>query len=143
MKKGTLILVIYITCLLLSTGCASKSTLKCTKNSNGVDTDFNVYFMGNKIENMDLKYFMDLSSFNDSQIDIMKNQDLCSGLKEDMAEFKESFSNCKQNIEDKKLSITADFDINKISNEKLGKMQNPEAAKTDLEKTGYKCTIEK
>ena len=143
MKKGILVFSVFAFSLLFLTGCNEKATLKCTMNTNGVDTYFNVGFNGNKIENMDLKYSMDVSSYSDSQIDILKEQDLCSGLKSDMDEFKDAFANCEQKLEDKKLNITANFDVNKISTSQLSKMQTPEAAKKDLENSGYKCTIEK
>lgn len=142
MKKGILLFGIAGACLLL-TGCGNKATLKCNMNSSGVDINFNIDFKGNSIDAMDLKYAMDLSDFSDSQIDILKNQDLCSGLKEDMDEFKDAFADCKQELNDKKLNISAKFNVDKISSEKRDKMQTPEDAKKDLESSGYKCTIEK
>ena len=142
MKKGILLFGIAGACLLL-TGCGNNAKLKCTMNTSGVDVNFNVAFKGNKIDAMDLKYAMDLSSYTDSQINILKDQDLCTGLKSDMTEFSEAFSDCKQTLEDKKLNITANFDVNKISTEQQNKMQTPEDAKKDLENSGYTCTIEK
>ncbi len=143
MKKGILFSVAVV-CLLLLAGCGnSKSKLNCKMTVSGVDIDLNVGFTGNNIDAMDLKYYMDLSSYSDIQVDAIKKQDFCNSVKNVMGDLKESFSNCKQNVEDKKLSVTADFDIDKISDDKKKKMQSPDDAKNDLEKTGYKCTLEK
>ena len=143
MKKSVILFCFVSACFFLLTGCDNKTILKCTMNSNGVDTNFNIGFNGNKIEKMDLQYLMDLTNYSDSQIDVLKDQDFCIGLKSDMEEFKEAFANCNQKLEDKKLNIVADFDVNKISSSQLSKMQTPENAKKDLENSGYKCTIEK
>lgn len=143
MKKGILLFGIAGASLLLLTGCENKSTLKCNMSQSGVDVNFNVGFKGNKIDNMSLQYLMDVSSLSDSEVSALKGQDLCSGLKEDIDEFKEAFTDCKQNLEDKKLSIDATFDVNKIAGDQLSKMQTPEDAKKDLENSGYTCKIEK
>ena len=132
-----------ITTLLLSTACGSKTTVKCTTNSSGIDVNLNIGFDGNKIEKMDLQYFMDLSSYSDSEISLIKNQEFCSGIKTSMSDFKDAITDCKQNIEDKKLTVNANFDVNKIAASTLEKMQSPEDAKKDLESSGYKCEIQK
>lgn len=129
--------------LLLLTGCGGKSTLKCNKNESETDVSITASFNDNKIESMNLEYLLNLSNYSDAEINTFNNQDLCSGVKAGMEDFKDTFSDCKQNIENKNIKITANFDINKIKDDKLNMIQTPDNAKKELEKSGYKCKIEK
>ena len=141
--KKVLLCCVTCACILLLAGCGEKAKLNCKMSVSGVDIDLNAGFAGNKLESMNLKYFMDLGDYSDTQVDAIKGQDFCTSVKNVMGVLKESFSNCKQNIEDKKLNVTADFDLDKIDKNQLSKMQSPDDAKKDLEKIGYTCKIEK
>lgn len=129
--------------LLLLTGCEGKSTLKCNKNESETDVSITASFNDNKIESMNLEYLLNLSNYSEAEINTFNNQDLCSGVKTGMEDFKDTFSDCKQNIENKNIKITANFDINKIKDDKLNMIQTPDNAKKELENSGYKCKIEK
>ena len=141
MKKGIFLLCVAILCLLFTTGCDNKTIVKCETKVNDATKNYNISFIGNKINSIDLE--IDLSGYSNEQIDAIKDQDLCSDLKSEVEEIKDALSDCKQTIEEKKLSINATFDVNKIPGNQLNKMYSPENAKKDLENSGYKCTIEK
>ncbi|MBR1414201.1 MAG: hypothetical protein IJ574_06040 [Bacilli bacterium] len=142
MKSGKIIIASLLAVFLL-TGCASKeSKLTCTQTTSGVDVIFIVDFKGNVIDNMDINYNMDLSKYSDAQIEAVGKQDFCSSVKNAFGSYKEAFNNCKQNIADKKLEVTADLEIEKVSDSILDKLASPEAAKEELEDEGYTCTLE-
>jgi len=143
MKKGGILFIIVGTCLFLLTGCNSKTILKCNKSAENFERYFNLSFTGNKINALNLQYTINLSEYSDNQIDALNSQDLCNELKTEVEDFKESLTDCNQKLEDNKLNILANFDVDKISSDQLSKMQTPEDAKKDLEKSGYSCKIEK
>lgn len=145
MKKSKFILLSVITCvILISTGCSQKeSKLKCTQTASGVDINFNVSFKGRLIETMDFDYDMDLSKYSDVQIEAIGKQDFCSNVKSSMSQYKNAFTDCKQEITDKHLKVYSVLDVDKIAKNLLDKMSSAEAAKKELEKQGYKCTITK
>lgn len=143
MKKGIIALTAIVGMMLL-TGCAAKeSKLVCTQTASGVDVGFNVGFKGNTVDTLDLTYDMDLSSYSDTQISAIEKQDFCTRVKNSMSQFKDAFTDCKQDITDKKLNVSAKLDIDKVAKSFLDKKTTPKAAKTSLEKAGYTCTIEK
>lgn len=139
-KKMAFLLSVMLLTLIL-TGCGSKKSTKlvCTQSVNGVDVEFNVLFNGNKISKLDFNYNMDLSAYTDEQIDAVASQDFCSIVKSSMSEYKDAFTDCKQNIADKTLKINSDLDIDKIAKSELDKMTTPSAAKEELEAQGYTC----
>ena len=143
MRRNKLLLGACVMVLLLSTGCGKKQTVACKIESDGMYVGLNVNYKGDKVDSMDMKYEIDLSDATDAEIKAMEKEDLCKGLKEDMDELKDGFKNCKQKIEKKKLTVTADVDVDKIAKSEKEKIEKPEDAKKDLEKSGYKCTIEK
>ena len=129
--------------VLVASGCMGMGSKKltCTQNTDGVDIEFNVGFSGNTIKSMDFSYDMDLSAYSDTQIGMIENQDFCSIVKSSMSEYSNAFTDCKQNISDKHLQVSAAFDVDKLTSSVLEKMTTPSAAKKDLEKQGYKCVI--
>ena len=143
MKKNKLLLGACVMVLLLSTGCGKKQTVACKIESEGMGVYLNVNYKGDKVDSMDMKMNMDLADLDDSDIKEIKKQDFCKAMKEDMDDLKGGFKNCKQDINKKKLTVTADIDTSKIDKNELKKVEKPEKAKKDLEKSGYKCTIEK
>ena len=141
MKKSKIILSLAF-CTLLLTGCGNKeSKLVCTQTSSGVDVGFNVGFKGNTIDTMDLSYDMDLSKYSDTQVTAIGKQDFCTRIKSSMTQIKDAFSDCNQEITDKKLHVSAKLDIDKVSKNFLDKKTTPKAAKKSLEDVGYTCTI--
>ena len=143
MKRNKLLIGVCAMVLLLSTGCGKKQTVACKIESDGMFVGLNVNYKGDDVDSMDMKYEIDLSSLSDSEVKAYEKEDLCKALKSDMDELKGGFKNCKQKVEKKKLTVTADIDVKKISKDELKKVEKPETAKKDLEKSGYKCTIEK
>ena len=143
MKKGKYLLFSgLIAVSLLVAGCGPKETkLICTQNQNGLDIVFNIGFKGNKVDSMDFDYNMDLSSYNDTQIDAISKQDFCEVVKSYMTEYKEAFTSCNQKIESKELKVSSVLDVDKIAENEKEKMGTPEATKEELEQQGYSCTI--
>ena len=143
MKKNKIIgFIIICTVLLIVTGCKAKSSkMVCTQTNNGVDITFNIGFKGNIIDSMDFNYDMDLSNFSDEQIALLEKQDFCATVKSAMSTYKDAFTNCEKNIDNKHLKVSAVLSVDKISKSIIDKMATPEKTKTELEKEGYKCTI--
>ena len=129
--------------ILVLTGCGNSGakTLVCTQNAAGVDIELTTKFAGNKVDDMKMKYTMDVSSYNETQIDAIKGQDFCTLVKGSMSGYEKAFNNCKQDVGNGKLLITADFDITKIEDETLKEESTPEEAKKGLEEEGYTCVI--
>lgn len=143
MKKSKIILSgLLLTVSLFISGCTQKEAkLVCNQNASGVDIEFNIGFKGNIVKTMDFNYDMDLSSYSDAQIESVGKQDFCTIVKNSMSDFKESFTDCKQNISNKHLKVNSVLDVNKVSKNFLDKMGTPEGTKEALEKQGYTCTI--
>lgn len=140
--KNIKIFVALFTLLVLASACAPKeSKLECTQTTSGVDVGFNVDFKGNMISDINITYDMDLSKYNDTQIKAIGKQDYCKIVKNAMSEYEKGFNNCTQNVENKKLNVKANIDINKINKKVLGNMQKPDDAKKEIEDQGYKCTL--
>ena len=129
--------------LLIITGCSmKKSKLVCKQTASGVDITFNVGFKGNTISTMDFDYDMDLSKYTDEQINLLKEQDFCTSVKAAMSSYKDAFTDCKQDITDKHLKVSSVLDVDKVAKNILNKMTTPAKTKKELEKEGYKCTIQ-
>ena len=95
-------------------------------------------FKDDKIDAMGLKYTMDLSNYSDAQISAISAQNLCTTVQAAMGTYSQAFTNCKQNMEDKNLVITADFDLDKVPGAKEDNSTKEEILKS-LETQGYKC----
>ena len=145
MKKGKFLLFGSLVAVsLLATGCGNdkESKLVCTQNQSGVDIEFNIGFKGNVVTDMDFNYDMDLSSYNDTQIEAIGKQDFCTSVKESMSEYKDAFTDCDQMIDESKhLKVNAVLDVDKVAKNALEKMGTPEATKEELEGQGYTCTL--
>ena len=140
--KNVKMLIALFAVLLLVSGCAPKeSRLECTQNASGVDVGFNVDFKGSVIKDINITYDMDLAKYNDTQIKAIEKQDFCKIVKEAMSDYEKGFNNCTQNVENKKLNVKANIDINKISKSLLDSIQKPDDAKTEIEDQGYKCNL--
>lgn len=141
--KRSKILVCALACMaFLLTGCSQKeSKLVCTQTTSGVDIEFNVGFKGKMLESMDFNYNMDLSKYSDTQIKAIEKQDFCSVVKGYMSTYKDAFANCNQEVTDKKLKVSSEFDVNKLTKNVLDRMGSAEATKKDLEGQGYTCTL--
>ena len=140
--KKTVIFVLSVFMIICLSACGKKTQkLVCTQNVDGVDRTINVVFEGDKVKTMDFSYTSDLSEYTDEQLEVIKKQDYCTSIKNAMSDYSEAFSNCKNNIEDKKLSITANLDVSKIAKSTLDKMTSIESSKESLEASGYTCTI--
>lgn len=142
MRKNLLLsFVVLSLSVLLLTGCGSKSRLECKQKSSGVDITYNINFKGNTIDSMDFGYDMDLSSYSDTQIAMIQKQDFCSTVASSMPQYKDAFKDCKHNIENKHLKVTAAFEVDKIAKNMLEKMSSPNATKKELEAGGYTCKL--
>lgn len=124
-----------------------KSELDCKQSleQSGIkiDIDFNVDFLGNVIDDIDFSYDMDLTQFNDAQIEAVSKTDLCSTVKNAMSDYKEAITGCEQNIENKHMIVELDMDVNKVAKTPFQKISKPSDAKEELEKGGYTCTLDK
>ena len=138
MRKGLLLLSTLVFAVII-TGCSGKTRLTCTQKVQTVDVKMFADFKGDELTYLGLQYDMDLSEYNDTQVDLITKQDMCSTVKSSMASYSNAFTNCKQNVSNKNLKITADFDLDKLTGD-LSKKTNVEEAKTQLEKQGYSCT---
>ena len=129
--------------LTLTTGCfASKEkNLVCTTNVSGIKIEFNIKFKGNIVKNMDFSYDMDLSSYSESQIDLVKAKDFCPTIKQSMPDYSFAFKDCNQKLENKHLIVASEIDVDKIANSTKDKMGSPTKTKEALEKTGYSCSF--
>lgn len=143
MKKILLFSLLFIA--LFITGCGSDvgagKKLVCNQKVQTVDVDMIADFNGDELTYLGLKYEMDLSDYTDYQIELIGSQDMCSTVKTSMAAYTNSFTNCKQKVENKILIITADFDLDKLISGDIKKEAKIEDVKTALEKQNYKCTI--
>lgn len=140
MKRG-LILFGALFAMVLLTGCSSKETrLICTQTVQGVDVKMIADFASDELTYLGLEYNMDLSAYNDTQIDYLNKQDMCSTVKASMSSYSNAFTNCKQNVANKNLKITADFDLDKLTTG-LSRKTSVEEAKAELEKQSYSCTV--
>ncbi len=145
MKLSKRILGIALVCgLFLLSGCSltKESKLLCKTSQSGVDVQFNVDFVGKRINGINIVYDMDLSKYNDTQIEAVGKQDFCDVVKTSMSQYKDAFNNCNQAIENKKLHVTADLDVDKLAKNELEKFASVDDAKTGLEAVGYTCTVE-
>lgn len=139
MKKVGLIAIFVFSCLLFC-GCGKESVLVCKQKVGGFDITLSSTFKGNTVSAMNLVYLMDVSNYNDTQVNALNSQDYCTLIKSSMAGYENAFDNCNQAIKDKKLLIETEIDVDKISEE--DKKGSPEKTKEDLENQGYSCTIE-
>ena len=117
--------------------------LVCSQKVQTVDVDMIADFKGDVLTYLGLKYEMDLGSYNDAQINAIKAQDMCTTVKQSMASYTEAFTNCKQDVVNKVLVITADFDLDKLITGDIKKEAKIEDIKASLEKQNYVCTINK
>ena len=140
MKKMGLVLVAVLM-LVLVAGCGKKQTLSCTQTPEGYIIEFNIGFKGNMVETMDYKYDADLSAYNDSDIETLGKNDFCSSIKDSMEDYKDAFENCKQQIANKHLLLTAELNVDKIAKNTFEKMGSINDAKKELEAQGFACTI--
>ena len=124
-----------------------KSELNCKQEmeQSGIKIaiDFNVDFLGTVIKDIDFSYDMDLTQFNDAQIEAVSKTDLCTTVKNTMSQYKEAITGCDQNVENKHMIVKLTMDINKVAETPLQKLSKPSDAKEALEKEGYTCTINK
>ena len=142
MKNNKLFVCIFVFCFaLLLGGCGKEKMLNCKTTTSGVDVGFNVKFTGNRIDDIDITYDMDLSSYSDIHIQAVGKQDFCKVIKSSMPQYKEAFEDCKQDITNKKLHVSAELDIDKIAKNELQKFSSVKSAKSGLEKVGYTCEI--
>ena len=142
MKKRSIVLAVTVFALVfLVTGCGGKKTLTCTQTTSGVDITFNVGFNGNVISSMDFAYDMDLSNYSDTQIKYIEKQDFCTSVKNSMSDYRDAFTDCKQEIKDKKLNVSSTLNVDKVAKNALSKMTSAEKTKKELEGQGFKCTI--
>ena len=142
MKKALLSTIILCGVVLLVTGCqlGGKKTLSCDQSTSGVDINITTNFEANKIKTMSLSYAMDLSTYSDAQIKAIEGQDFCKSVKSAMTGMDKAFGNCKQNIENKKLSVIASIDVSKLEGFDISEKSTFKDVKESLESTKFKCS---
>ena len=150
MKKVLLLGVLLVSVFL--TGCdgikdiipggKDSKELVCSQKVQTVEVIMISDFEGDVMKYFGLKYDMDLSAYNAAQINLIKDQDMCGVVEKSMASYTNSLTNCKQKIENKKLIITADFDLNKLMSSDIKKEANINEVKKALEKQNYSCVVQ-
>ena len=140
MKKICLVAVSAFMILMLC-GCGKTQVLSCTQTPEGTVAKFEMTFKGEVVKKMHYDYDTDLSTFSDETIDAFKKQDFCSMTKENLSQYKDAFDGCKQEIKDKHLILSAEFDVTKVSGEEAGKKVTIEETKVQFEAQGFACTI--
>ena len=135
MKKKLLIafLVGMVFCL---TGCG-KVTLVCSQSSSYGDVELTSVFNGNRVNNMSIKFDMDLSKYSDTVIKTIGEKDYCSTFQSSMRQY--AFVGCNQVVENKHMIVTTGIDISKISSSDL--KGSPKQTKVEMEKQGYTCIL--
>ena len=112
--------------------------LYCTGSVEGqVEIEAELKFKNNKFEIGKFTETMDLSDYNDQQISLMGEMDVCAEiLKQSNEQF--TFSNCKQSIVGKKLVINTDYNLNpEMGNTEV----DLEEGKALFAEQGLTCTI--
>lgn len=139
MKK--MLFIIAPLCFLLLIGCGKgdEKTLVCTQGLSGVDVAMNIGFKGNAVKSIDFNYTMDIKGFTDEQIKALEKEDLCSIVKSSMIGYTDAFNNCKTKTENDKYVMSANLDINKISDASLKNDSGISDAKKGLESQGFTC----
>ena len=97
-KRRVLLGILLVFGVLLLSGCGKEKVLRCKASQSGVDIGYNVTFKGVRITAMELSYDMNLSSYNDTQIDALKTKDFCEVVKSSMSQYASAFENCTQKI---------------------------------------------
>jgi len=141
MKRRFLVFGVLFCSVLALTGCGSKKETKlvCTQTTSGVDIEIDAVFKNDEITTVDFSYGMDLSKYSDTQIEAIGKQDFCKIVKSAIGAYKDAFGNCKHEIKDKKLSLTASLDPDQLASTGLSKKSTPEQGKKSFESQGYKC----
>ena len=139
MKKGIISAILVICAVFCLAGCGNKpSTLTCTQKVSTVEVELTANFVGNNVKAMSMKYEMDFSNYSDTLVNTLASKDYCSTVKSAMgSQF--TLTDCKQNLEGKKLVITSGIDITTFSKSDLS--GSPSATKSALEQQGYTCTL--
>lgn len=122
---------------------SKEERLVCSQKVQTVDVNMIADFKEDELTYLGLKYEMDLSNYNDIQINAIKAQDMCGTVKQSMSGYTDAFTNCKQGVENKVLVITADFDLDKLIVGDIKKEAKIEDVKAGLESQNYSCTINK
>ena len=120
---------------------SNNKRLVCNQKVQTVDVNMIADFDDEALTYLGLKYEMDLSAYSDAQINAIKSQNMCKTVKDSMSNYTDSFTNCKQSVVDKKLLITADFDLDKLVGADISRQTSISLAKAELEKQNYVCTI--
>ena len=145
MRSKVLVFGVLFCSALALTGCGNKKDTKlvCTQKSMGVDIKINAFFKNDEVNTIDFSYNMDLSSYNDAQIELISKQDFCSSVKTAMGAYKDAFGKCDFEVtKDKQLVVTASLDPNELESMGLSKKSTPEDGKKSFEKQGYTCSFE-
>ena len=143
MKRGFLVFGVLFCSTLTLTGCggSNKETkLVCTQTMSGVDIEIDAVFKNDEVSTVDFSYEMDLSKYSDTQIEAIGKQDFCKIVKGAIGSYKDAFGNCNHEVKDKKLSLTASLDPDKLESAGLSKKSTPEQGKKSFESQGYECT---
>ena len=119
----------------------SKQEVVCTQKASGVDIEMVTELTGNKVTGIDFTWSMDLSGYNDAQINIVKNQDFCTTVKQSMTGYSNAFENCRQTIYNKALIITAEINIDKVDDASIRNSTTASEIKAGLEQVGYTCMV--
>ncbi len=141
MKKYLMVSFVFV-CLLILSGCFyKKQTLTCERSENTMKVSTGFLYVNDKPTGMNLVYELDLSQYNDIQIEAVGKQDFCNTLKTSLTQYGDAFNNCRQEIVNKKLFVRTDIEISKLSDGVQDSMTTLENAKKSMESASYTCTV--
>ncbi len=124
MKKVSILLIGVFA--LLCTGCGdkkaagSKNTLECTTNIQGLKSVMIYEVVDNKVANVKMESYIDLSQYTEEQIDTVRNEDFCPQLDSS------KYENCKSSVSGKQYILKADYKLSeeeKIENVTINELK--------------------
>lgn len=120
---------------ILLTGCGKNQVLTCVQEESVSSLEYKIEFKKEELKKFNIKAQFDFSDVNDVQFESSKKQDFCESFNNS---FDKSLKDCKQKVDGKLITISAEVDLSKFDKKLSGKI---EEAKQDLEKEGFKCKI--
>ena len=137
MKK--IVLFCGLIMVLFVTGCENTDEVICTQKMSGIRVDMIMTFVDNKMDTMKYKYFADLTNYSDEQVNEIEKQDVCANAQNVLGSYSGAVKNCMKEFVNRTLTVTAEFDLDKLPGVQPGHRDTKEQSIASLEQQGYKC----
>ena len=145
MKRVFMSVAVILVCALV-VGCGNKtSKVVCSTTTSGIDIKMNFTYNDGKKMYEDagsMVATMDLSKYTEAQRSAIEKQDLCKTFLNGLGKLQPAFSNCKQEITKKALTLTADVSMKTAEEKNLFELKM-EKNKIEDYFSGYNCSYEK